>query len=79
MHEKHDHPFSVKLTETQNMALQIEAEMKGMSEADLVRGFIDDIHRKQVHAYRLLAGRYESTVNNEDLVNLENTSQRGDQ
>lgn len=70
MVEKHNHPFSVKLTEKQESALKIEAEMRGISEADLVRGFIDEISRKQVHAYRLLAEHYKITVNNENQENV---------
>lgn len=76
--EKHNHPITVKLTETQSKALQIESRMTGESEVELIRAFINDLHQKQIQAYRLLADSYESTEYLENLDDHVNLAQRGD-
>lgn len=75
--EKHDHPITVKLTETQSKALQIESRMTGESEVELIRSFINNLYQKQIQAYRLLEDSYKNTENKETNVYSETLASRG--
>jgi hypothetical protein len=72
MTEKHDHQFTVKLTDSQHAALMIQSELTGDAPADIVRSFIDGLLEKQALTYRLLQSRFKHTENLNDFVNKVN-------